>query len=177
MGCVLHGLIDSPWPSTAKTREFTQYLISMGADIEHRGYRDMTPLLHAARNLEVGNLKCSKELVSAGCNISATDCQGRGVLHIMLLRTRDMTLNVFRAWKYGKIASEEFLEECLVLLMNKGCDPNTVDKDGRSPSDYIIHEKEQRLWIAALQKAGHHDTADAVKNIEFENGWRKHRLV
>ena len=148
------------------------YWIRIGVDLEYCNGYGLTPLLWIA----VSIYPCSTYLLALirnGADVSATDDQGRGALHLSLslchgkhylngMSCDCLNFNTLKRYYdfYYEVLHE--IKMKLVGLINAGCDHRLQDLSGRTPSQYIQNEDLWDVWISALESIGK-DTANETR--------------
>lgn len=143
----------------AQLSELLTYLISIGCDLERRNYYGETPLLQACR---FRSYDISKILARKGANVTATDSQGCGVLHLLLDWIPEL-----------EDGEDEQLCDALILALENGCDPNQLSTVlAWSPSDCLGKQSRWAQWTEALKLVGYRlvETAE-VDEYGEETTW------
>ena len=150
------------------------YWIRIGVNLEYCNGYGLTPLLWTAVSVR----PCSTYLlvlIRNGADVSATDDQGRGALHLSLSfchgkhylngRSCNCSVRYYDYFCYHKVLHE--IKTKLLGLLNAGCDHRLQDLLGRTPSQYIQNEHLWDIWISALESAGKDTTNETRRPVHL----------
>ena len=118
--------------------EVCSYLLAIGCELEQKDDWSRTPLLAAGYH---GNSKIFRILLSKGADPNACDSFNRGAFHTIFIGVLEQQHGYYR----------NLLETALL----EGCDPNSLDSNGFSPSDYSVWFGCWGTWTKALDLKGY----------------------
>lgn len=132
-----------------------RFFLEIGADMEFRNQRGLTPLLLVVYLRPSSSFGCLEALLSQGADACAADIEGRNALHLILNR---LVLDRI------KPTHRRFLKRChepdpvkieLASFLREGCNPLAVDCRGHTPSFYAHHNDVAWVtWFRVLYEAG-----------------------
>ena len=115
-------------------------------------------------------------LINNGANTAATDSYGCNALHLAFI-----ALTTSYRDEQLESSKDDLLESKLNILLQGGCNPNSVDHKGSTPADYARRIKRSKIWKAALEKAGiscddidNEDVYDDSDNTDDNEGTASH---
>ncbi|KAL9122130.1 MAG: hypothetical protein Q9187_001307 [Circinaria calcarea] len=127
--------------------ELCRYFLRIGCDMEARNSYGQTAFLHAAMcSADTNCAAWLQILIDNGANIAATDKEECNALHCAFIP--------IGPWGEPQWCKDEELESKLNVLLQAGCDPNSVNCYGETPSDFARRFKRSKIWKSALEKAG-----------------------
>ncbi|KAF2502865.1 hypothetical protein BU16DRAFT_21372 [Lophium mytilinum] len=183
---IIHSAIQwlfRSWSSNDAITESCQsleLLLQRGADTEVRDGWGETPLLSATDYLCFSALpRVMRLLLKYGADTRAIDDDADGILHRI-----SSPLTVCDVHGPGAAWYEE-ISEIIVSLLQMGCDPNSENAYGFTPSDRFMSPSSWTLWCECLEKAGlevaqilqKDDKAYGVEWLENEIDEKYHTVV
>jgi ankyrin repeat protein len=156
----------------SKEENVVRLLLFMGADVEERGWHNMTPLLIAASN---GRLTIVKILVEAGADMKAHEILGRTVLHyaahggdvelfqFLLDNGALELLDVTNADGNTPLHSAAWNNNLPVaqMLVERGARVNAKNRKGQTPYQIPRPEVAKYLWSRLSPDEQAHETPPA----------------
>jgi ankyrin repeat protein len=124
------------WAVAEGYTQLTELLIKHGAEVNIRSNSGFTPLLFAARQ---DHPEIVKILLDAGANVDDAMCKSGPAKRIRyedLAKTNEDNIDCESNLTALMIASIGGFEEVQKLLLERGADPNLIDKGGRS----VLHQ-------------------------------------
>ena len=142
--------------------ELILLLKSHGCDLEALNYKDLTPMLHACMER---NYILVSSLATLGADITAREPRtGDTVLHMLLSNIERIQ------WLWPQ---EPLWRESIRLALECGCDPNALNNQGYSPTDYAmclyywgVKRSIWKYWFDLLPQLGY--------EIQFVKGFPIH---
>ena len=130
--------------------ELCQYFLRIGCDMEAQNSYGETAFLYAAMSSRQSNSAAWLQiLIDNGANVAATDNNACNALHLAVT-----PINILMESGFYELFKPEVLESKLNVLLQAGCDPNSVNCYGETPSDIARGSKGSKIWKSALEKAG-----------------------
>lgn len=147
--------------------------------VEHTGPSGRTPLLCACT---INSVVTLTTLINMNANVHAVDDQGRGALHSALYRRSYLICpddcgnsrheaphqcecpagpvphdcHYIHSWRECPRNNPSGLDQTLLTLLQRGCDPNVRDKYGQTPSDYAKRKPDLwEIWLMVLMMGGY----------------------
>jgi hypothetical protein len=137
-----------------KFREIFSCMVGMGCELEGRGVDEYTALLWACF---LGQWDMITALIDIGANTNATTNTGNNALHCSLAGD-DRIQRDYDSFHRG-----------LVFLLSQKVDPNHLNNEGLSPSDYAYESPTSfDMWIKAVKHAGYDTLWIKRKHCEHE---------
>lgn len=134
-------------------------------DVNSTNIAGRTPLLQSLYFDAPDTIKAVKLLLNDGADPRATDHDGNGVLHALLMPTDDKVS--FDKVPYHRIQS---IYEACGLFLQIGCDPSLPNHLGYTPSDLAMSKPSLWfVWCVLLEKAGF-DVAEMLRKEDQRRG-------
>jgi hypothetical protein len=134
------GLYNRTQLSINEFREIFSLMVGMGCELEGRENLGHTALHMACY---FSQLNMIMALIEIGADTNVTSNDGSGVLHCLLAADECRQDN------------EDDLYRGLVILLTNKSDPNHLNDDGMSPSDFIWIPRRKNTWAKAVIHTGY----------------------
>merc|ERR1712065_59003 len=159
------------------TLGITKYFLENGANINHVGYNNYTPLLQSIEeNAKDSNLETVKYLIEKGADINSKTKNNWNALHlaaryghpkiVKLLLDKGLNINEKNIYEWTPINLASFGNhlDVVKLLLENGASLEIKNDDGETPLDTAIKE-------------GHVQIVNYFKNLEREKRLEEQRIA
>jgi ankyrin repeat protein len=139
--------------------------------MEYRALGGLTPLLYASVVFGTQTTIWLRLLISYGADIHATNDQGLGAIHMILM---SLHISLYSAPFNGTPLASwwPYLDEScskLDALLKAGCDPNATDLQGRTPAQCVAHNGvAHSFWMTVVEKNTNPVLAETETETETE---------